>query len=973
MKKISQRKAICIVGMHRSGTSMVANVLQKSGLDLGPEDQFIPAMAENPQGFFEQQAIVDLNDELLAHFSGSWYAPPEFPENWAQDVALQPLKEKALQIIEPFQDTKTWGWKDPRNALLLPFWQNIIPNLTVVICVRNPLDVAKSLEKRNNIDIAAGGYLWERYTLAAIENSASLPRMVTFYEDFFGEKAAEEIRRLQTFCGLPDEAVTSAKKNTIDRQLQHHRNDIIETISSRNLPPENAALYLAFRALAEKSAEEDRWNTILSFAEHFRQSESALVALLREKTGKMEQMSQDFNSQLLGLIDGFNHQQKLLGVNETLIAHQKAEIQKQNEQLEKEKTASEQFIDGLKGELADFQIAMEMQEVKLKEVVAEKDQMINEMRASITKGDQLAVRLRKEIEKRGTVLEEQWGTLSDKDSNIAAMHHQMDSLNSELAALRNSFSWRLTGPLRFGYNVLAFLIGPRTWLARFQSIAAVLRRFSAEIQRTSFRDFLGVRWFYFKHHGPLGYFRNAYQELHNFTPPTSPKTPPLVSQNGSVSTNGGNKQLRRNVVRNRKPISLEVTPVYQDVTVSVVIPVKNAGNEFRFMLSLLKNQQGFREVEIVVVDSGSSDGSVEIAKSFGGKVIEIEPEDFSHSYARNLGAENASGEYVLFTVQDAMPPSKTWLYELFRSLKKGEIVAASCAEFPREDADLFYRILSWNHYRFMEVNERDRVMSLPETENYITLRKNAQVSDIANLVERDVFMKYRYRNDYAEDLDLGLRLIRDGYKLSLLGSTRVIHSHNRSPYYHIRRGFVDKTIIASILPDEPSTLREANYLFRDILFGFRVLDKIVHEELRKIALPASPQVVFDCVRENIKQAIRKGDLPGYGPSENEYLDEKFSAFLKNLEMKVSAANGNPQKVKNSLVLNSMNGFLGMSFEYMTNIYEQIDETVLEEFSGCLYKIGAFLCGIHLGTSYLSSSEKSKSSIEMLHSELTAGV
>lgn len=74
---------------------------------------------------------------------------------------------------------------------------------------------------------------------------------------------------------------------------------------------------------------------------------------------------------------------------------------------------------------------------------------------------------------------------------------------------------------------------------------------------------------------------------------------------------------------------------------------------------------------------------------------------FSHSFARNLGAEEATGDYLLFTVQDALPPSSTWLYELFQVIKDQNVVAVSCAETPREDADLFYRQISWNNYNFL--------------------------------------------------------------------------------------------------------------------------------------------------------------------------------------------------------------------------------------------------------------------------------
>ncbi len=107
----------------------------------------------------------------------------------------------------------------------------------------------------------------------------------------------------------------------------------------------------------------------------------------------------------------------------------------------------------------------------------------------------------------------------------------------------------------------------------------------------------------------------------------------------------------------------------EEVTVSVVIPTKNGGEDFRRALATIANQKGFRKVEIIVVDSGSTDKTVEVAEQFGAKIIKILPEEFSHSYARNLGASYASGEYLLFTVQDALPPSDSWLYELFSVIK----------------------------------------------------------------------------------------------------------------------------------------------------------------------------------------------------------------------------------------------------------------------------------------------------------------
>src|SRR4030095_8746516 len=150
-----------------------------------------------------------------------------------------------------------------------------------------------------------------------------------------------------------------------------------------------------------------------------------------------------------------------------------------------------------------------------------------------------------------------------------------------------------------------------------------------------------------------------------------------------------------------KPVLEADDVAKEEVTVSVVIPTKNAGEDFRQVLATIANQKGFRRVEIIVVDSGSTDKTVELAEQFGSKIIKILPEEFSHSHARNLGASYASGEYLLFTVQDALPPSDLWIYELFSVIKSNDVVAVSCAEFPWENADLFYRVSAWGHYRFL--------------------------------------------------------------------------------------------------------------------------------------------------------------------------------------------------------------------------------------------------------------------------------
>ena len=118
-----------------------------------------------------------------------------------------------------------------------------------------------------------------------------------------------------------------------------------------------------------------------------------------------------------------------------------------------------------------------------------------------------------------------------------------------------------------------------------------------------------------------------------------------------------------------------------DKKISVVIPVKNGGEDFRNLLKKIKAQKGLRECEIVVVDSKSTDGSAAVARQEGATVIHIPPESFTHAYARNRGAECTTGEYLLFIVQDALPLTDTWLWEMAHTLEHNDVAAVSCAEY----------------------------------------------------------------------------------------------------------------------------------------------------------------------------------------------------------------------------------------------------------------------------------------------------
>ena len=95
-------------------------------------------------------------------------------------------------------------------------------------------------------------------------------------------------------------------------------------------------------------------------------------------------------------------------------------------------------------------------------------------------------------------------------------------------------------------------------------------------------------------------------------------------------------------------------------------------------------------------------------------VVEIPPEDFTHAYSRNKGAEFATGNYLLFMTQDAMPLTDRWLWEMVKAIEQNDIVAVSCGEYPPSNADLFYRVASWNHHQLLSLNV-DRILRWDES------------------------------------------------------------------------------------------------------------------------------------------------------------------------------------------------------------------------------------------------------------------
>jgi hypothetical protein len=179
---------ILVVGMHRSGTSVLSGILGGLGLMLpGPDDLWDPEPS-NPE-HFESKSMVIFDEHLFEFLGGSWHGPPDLSTGWETRPELRAFDDEARRAAtRAFSDEGPVVWKDPRACLLLPYWQRLLPGpLATVFIWRSPVEVARSLQQRDGFTAALGAALWERYNRAALDALVGTEVYVTSYDELMGD------------------------------------------------------------------------------------------------------------------------------------------------------------------------------------------------------------------------------------------------------------------------------------------------------------------------------------------------------------------------------------------------------------------------------------------------------------------------------------------------------------------------------------------------------------------------------------------------------------------------------------------------------------------------------------------------------------------------------------------------------------------------------------------------------------------
>ncbi len=232
---------IVVLGMHRSGTSAMAGVLDLLGAKAGRS--LLPAQESvNPRGFWEHAEVVRLHDELLQALNSGWYDERPFPDDWFEMPLAREIRFELAEVLRnEFSGMPLWVLKDPRLCRLLPLWDRLFADVGIkpfyVLVVRDPVEVAASLAQRDGLVEAKSYLLWSKYVLESEQATRTHPRLVVSYDALL-EDWRTALAPLVEKHGIPlalnDVDAMAHVSSFLEPALRHHSRS---TSSSDSIEP----------------------------------------------------------------------------------------------------------------------------------------------------------------------------------------------------------------------------------------------------------------------------------------------------------------------------------------------------------------------------------------------------------------------------------------------------------------------------------------------------------------------------------------------------------------------------------------------------------------------------------------------------------------------------------------------------------------------------------------------------------------
>ena len=254
--RAAHRQALLVLGMHRSGTSALTGLLERLGA-VGPKTP-LQANEANPKGYGESRALMQLHDRLLESAGSRWDDWSEFNPGWVRTAAARRFGDDIRETVsDEFRDAELMAIKDPRVCRFAHYWIGQVEaddiDVHAIHVVRNPLEVARSLQARDGMNLHKGMLLWLRSVLDAEAATRGRSRVFVSYENLLADWRAQ----IDQICSVLDIAFPRRSPTLdldvdgfLENALRHQRAQAEELNKSSIVP---AWVSQTYAALVEAS------------------------------------------------------------------------------------------------------------------------------------------------------------------------------------------------------------------------------------------------------------------------------------------------------------------------------------------------------------------------------------------------------------------------------------------------------------------------------------------------------------------------------------------------------------------------------------------------------------------------------------------------------------------------------------------------------------------------------------------------
>ncbi len=736
----SSRKNLVVLGMHRSGTSMIAGLLARCGWYVGEDDELMEAAADNPRGFYERQDVVAINQSLLQDQGRDWFNP----------VLCQPISrsDDIADLMASLGEHSPWLIKDPRLAITWTAWASDLENAQLVFVYRSPLAVASSLRSRHGFPLEQGLLLWEYYNRQIVSILDGKQVSCVSY-DRFSEAPEQQWRKLrdaliQDSAALDGTAVSEWFESDLDhsgeaqhalarlspqqRELAEYCDALCNGVTPGDVPKSTPELETCISEFAEALAglaEVPALRNRLRSAESERDLARDAQRALDEQYAELTRAYQRDNEEL-----GFLRDERLAW----------------SAQLEERV----QEIARLEDELLTLQQHLAEQDAELTELRDELSELGEQQRESQAKAEYLFHQLdqtylkllafRSSLPGRmGALSSTMYKWLSLRPRSATAFDDILNEASEHAVVYGSSLPTAPAGRLRLGLSVLAYLV---------RHPVSSIKSFSIHRLRRALGVFLG------RERGDLEvWVRQRFPDIESVAiPEVEPELDESLDE-------------------------LELHFAEADAPkVTIVIPVYNEYRMTLFCLRSLQEHGAKVSYEIVIADDASADLTRTIEDRVHG--IRVERGDSNRGFVRNCnaGAAEARGEYLLFLNNDtAFTPG--WLDELVAVLDAdaaagavGPMLLFGNGRLQEAGGILWDDASGWNYGRAED----------PQLPQFNYRRETDYVSGACLLLRTALWQQLggfdeRYVPAYYEDTDLCFAIRKLGYKVIYQPHSQVYH------------------------------------------------------------------------------------------------------------------------------------------------------------------------------------------------------